>query len=626
MENQSNNGKDIAKSLNNYTDTINKGTNLLLDGANQINKWYAEQLNKISEGEVPKSRLETNVDNTVNTDEVENEIVVNKIETKIEEYNEIQTDNSKNKEPINFVNTNRIKTQIVSDDNIPIEDVITDEISVDDGSIIQDEYSVKSPPSLTTKGNKISKRISTTIKGVKKINNATNKIVRTGKTLSIAMNENGLKSFENSSSRIMTKPAKKVVNKITSKATNKIVKTSKKVVTKSSKKIVKETTNVITKMVKLLVKLIVDSVKIILSMLPSIAPVIIILLIIVTFCSFFGVGMSEETKKAYENYMISTQDEFDKETVPFYNEGKIVDGSIDGKGMINWKAPLSIIQMLNGDLSFDSAELELLETFKNAGLYEQISEVEYTVENEKKEIDENGNEVTTKELATEKKKVITYSSLDDYINWCNNNFDVINKYKQSKKVKYDANQKAFTEDEIEQIKLLYNSTSFFDLFSNTFKEKYAYLSVSIGDEQIKAIYDEFLKNAGKRYLMDHSNLSYDECMNSYDCSSWVIHCLAHTGIARIPNTTASGIYNTYCNPIPESDRKAGDLIFLKDTYDTGIPGGISHIGIYMGELTINGQKDEWIIDTGGNPSGVKITKYKNGWWNGNKFYGFGRLK
>ena len=82
----------------------------------------------------------------------------------------------------------------------------------------------------------------------------------------------------------------------------------------------------------------------------------------------------------------------------------------------------------------------------------------------------------------------------------------------------------------------------------------------------------------------------------------------------------------HCNPIEINDRKAGDLIFLKDTYDTGIPGGISHIGIYMGELTINGQTDEWIIDTGGNPSGVKITKYKNGWWNGSNFYGFGRLK
>ena len=115
-------------------------------------------------------------------------------------------------------------------------------------------------------------------------------------------------------------------------------------------------------------------------------------------------------------------------------------------------------------------------------------------------------------------------------------------------------------------------------------------------------------------------------MDYYDCSSWVIHCLAHSGVATIPNTTASGIYNSFCNPINENDRQAGDLIFLKDTYDTGVSGGISHIGIYMGELTINGVTDEWIIDTGGNPSGVKISKYKNGWWNGKNFYGFGRLK
>jgi len=29
--------------------------------------------------------------------------------------------------------------------------------------------------------------------------------------------------------------------------------------------------------------------------------------------------------------------------------------------------------------------------------------------------------------------------------------------------------------------------------------------------------------------------------------------------------------------------------------------GISHIGFYMGELTINGETAEWVIDTGGNP-------------------------
>lgn len=610
------NGKEVTKSLNTYANSINKGTNILLDGANQINKWYAEQLNKISDGEISNSRIETNVDNTISTDETQNTELSTKIETKVENYDEIQTDNIDNQKITKLNSSNRLKTQISSSD-----EVLIDEISVNDKTITKDN-----PSSLNTKVNKIPKRISTAIKGTKMINNVTNKIVKTGKTLSNAMNEDEFKSFENSSSRIMTKPIKKIVNKVTSKATNKITKASKKAIKSGGKKIVKGTTTVFIRTMQLITKLVADAVKIILSMLPSIAPIIIILLIIVAFCSFFGIGMSEDTKKAYENYMVTTQDEYDKETVPYYNEGKVVDGSMDGKGMINWKSPLSIIQMLNGDLTFDLSEMELLETFKNAGLYEKISEVEYTVEKEKKETDENGNEITTTETVTERKKVITYSSLDDYINWCNNNFNVINKYKQSKKIDYDANQKAFTDDEIEQIKLLYNSTSFFDLFSSNFNEKYAYLSVSIGDEQLQAIYNEFLENAGKRYLMDHSNLKYDECMDYYDCSSWVIHCLAHSGVATIPNTTASGIYETYCYPISESDRKAGDLIFLKDTYDTGTPGGISHIGIYMGELTINGQTTEWIIDTGGNPSGVKITKYQNGWWNGSNFYGFGRLK
>ena len=47
---------------------------------------------------------------------------------------------------------------------------------------------------------------------------------------------------------------------------------------------------------------------------------------------------------------------------------------------------------------------------------------------------------------------------------------------------------------------------------------------------------------------------------------------------------------------------------------------------YMRELTINNETAEWVIDTGGNPEGVKIRKYNNGWWNGEHFYGFGRLK
>ena len=157
-------------------------------------------------------------------------------------------------------------------------------------------------------------------------------------------------------------------------------------------------------------------------------------------------------------------------------------------------------------------------------------------------------------------------------------------------------------------------------------DEIADMMIVIEDENLQAIYNEFLKNIGTPYLMDHSNLKYDECMDYYDCSSWVIHCLAHAGIKTISNTGAEGIYNDYCNPIDVNDRKGGDLIFLKDTYDTGEPGSISHIGIYMGTLTINGETAEWVIDTGSNPSGVRIRRYDNGWWNGPNFYGFARLK
>ena len=146
----------------------------------------------------------------------------------------------------------------------------------------------------------------------------------------------------------------------------------------------------------------------------------------------------------------------------------------------------------------------------------------------------------------------------------------------------------------------------------------------ISDEKIQAMYDEYVKNKGTRYQMDHNNLSYDECMDYYDCSSWVIHCLAHTGVKKLSNTTAAGIFD-FCEKVEVDDRKAGDLIFLQNTYNCDET--ITHVGIYLGTFSVDGEEAEWIIDTGGNSSGgVKISKYNNGWWNGEKFYSFGRLK
>ena len=607
MSNENNNiNKDVANSLSSVTDYTSKGTNAILDTANQINNWYAEQLSKISEAEIPSSRLETNVDNAKEVLDPKEEQTSTKIETKVDEYNEIQTNQRNNKRIIN--NSNRIKTQLNSNEN-----------TINDIKTIKENNSVDGKANKLTNNknvieknqNKIPQRISTAIKGVKSLNSISTKAIKTGRTINTGLNDNSIKSFENTSTRLNNKALKKVGNKATSKV---------------KKKIASGTTNILVKLTKALAKIMLNISKMIISMLPSIAPAVFIIIIIVCFCSFFGFGMNDETMKKYEEYMISTQNSYDSITVAAYNDGKVVEGTIEGKGMINWRASMSIIQMLNGELGYDNAEKELLNEFKEANLYEKITDVTYTYEKTIEETDSNGNVTTKKETVTETKKVVENPSLDDYINWCNDNFNVINRYKKKKKIEYDSNQTSFTESEVEQIRLLYSSNSFFDLFSEEFRTTYAYSYVNINDEQIQAIYDEFLKNAGTRYLMDHSNLKYDECMDYYDCSSWVIHVLGHTGIKIIPNTGAQGIYKYYCNPINVNDRKAGDLIFLKDTYDTGEPGSISHIGIYMGELTINGETAEWVIDTGSNPSGVRIRKYNNGWWNGPNFYGFARLK
>ena len=424
------NGKDVANSLSEYSNTINKGTNIALDSVNQINKWYEKQVEKIIEGNTQDTRLETNVDNNI-VEETEEKI--NKLQTKVEGYTVIQTNNKKSN--VTNQNISRLRTQ---KEDETLEDTIKNEEEVKE---------------LGNKKGKINSKISTAIKGMKFINNTANKFIKTGKTLNTATNEGGLKSFEKSSSRIMTKPAKKVAEKVTSK----LGKETKKVVKKQGKKLVKKTVNVVEKATKIVAKLVAESMKMILSMLPPIAPIIIIILIIAAIGNFFN---------------FKTSDEAD-----------------------------------------------------------------------------------------------------------NINFDEISSY-----------------------------------------------MIQIDDPNLQAIYNELLKNMGKPYLMDHSNLSYDTCMDTYDCSSFVIHCLAHTGIKTIPNTGASGLYSDYCNPVEVNNRQAGDLIFLKDTYDTGTPGGISHVGIYMGTLTIKGETAEWVIDTGGNPEGVKISKYNNGWWNGSNFYGFGRLK
>lgn len=97
-----------------------------------------------------------------------------------------------------------------------------------------------------------------------------------------------------------------------------------------------------------------------------------------------------------------------------------------------------------------------------------------------------------------------------------------------------------------------------------------------------------------------------------DCSSFVCYVFTKAG-KNMPHTTAQGIYNQYCTPIPPSEAKAGDLIFFTNTYNCGDT--ITHVGIYCG----NGI----MLEEGG--SHAQYANCNSSYWK-THFYAYGRVK
>lgn len=64
-----------------------------------------------------------------------------------------------------------------------------------------------------------------------------------------------------------------------------------------------------------------------------------------------------------------------------------------------------------------------------------------------------------------------------------------------------------------------------------------------------------------------------------DCSAFTQFIFNHYGLS-IGRDTASQYSNT--NPIMDKDATAGDLIFFKNTYNSGNTDGVSHVGIWLG--------------------------------------------
>lgn len=130
--------------------------------------------------------------------------------------------------------------------------------------------------------------------------------------------------------------------------------------------------------------------------------------------------------------------------------------------------------------------------------------------------------------------------------------------------------------------------------------------IAFDDITVKALFQEAEKHIGKRYVFGANG------PNNFDCSSFVCWSFTHSGVKNMPRTTAWGIYKDYCNPVSPSEAKAGDIIFFKNTYDSGSP--ISHVGIYAG----NG-----MMIHAGDP--IRFVSIETPYWR-EHFYGFGRVR
>ncbi len=316
----------------------------------------------------------------------------------------------------------------------------------------------------TKNQSKPSKAITVGLKSVKNINRGFNKVYRIGKRVQEVSSgesniQTNLKSVSNATKKVVTKPvgmtAKPIRRKVKQKVQNGLI------------KLVRLAFKALKAVGKLLIKVLGAA----LSSLPVVAILFVVIIVVVSSFSIFGGGMSDDKITELKQYMQETQQEYDDITVPFYEDGNIVENGIEGKGYINWKAALSVLQGLghpDAQVAYDDADKYILIQWEAQGLLETVEDVEYKekVKEVKKGKDGKEDKIIEKEV-TKTKKVITIPGLNDYINWCNAHWDVqIVQFLHLKGIK--SNATSLSDEQIEIINSLYNSEYFSELLGDDF--------------------------------------------------------------------------------------------------------------------------------------------------------------
>lgn len=289
---------------------------------------------------------------------------------------------------------------------------------------------------------KVSKLATVVGKTGKTVAKADRIATRISKDLEKAVNSNsdGTGDFlKEKGKRIATKKIKNASNKVTKPITQKVSGLIKRIMIKA-------------------IKLIIAG---ILAISEFVLPLAFVIIIIVSTLSIFSWGSG--TTSSYESYMQDIQSSYDQEVNDFLRENPdgIVVGVKGGYGQIDWRVPLSILQGIGADLDFDNNEKELLDTFNDTGLFEKHEIIDQTITSD----DPYESEKTIKVL------VITNAGIDEYMSWCQDNFDVIRDYMNSKRLGgLYGSQEYFNDTQIETIYSLYESDNLFDEFDSKFND------------------------------------------------------------------------------------------------------------------------------------------------------------
>ena len=133
---------------------------------------------------------------------------------------------------------------------------------------------------------------------------------------------------------------------------------------------------------------------------------------------------------------------------------------------------------------------------------------------------------------------------------------------------------------------------------------------NVSPEEARALRTQFVDYS--KLFIGRAYLSGAIGPDSFDCSGLVFTCSRDSIGVQLPRKT-SAMYS-FCEPIADSAREAGDLVFFKTTSS----GTVSHVGIYIGnEQFIHAASD-------GPNTGVIISSLRESYWKAH-YTGTGRF-